>query len=73
MLKLIYHNAAYMHQWTVSALAQVIACHLVGTKPFPEPMLAYGQLDSWEQHSVKFERELCHFFFQVNALEIVVC
>ena len=61
-LKLIYPNAAYMRQWTGSALAEVMACRLVGTKSLPKPMLAYCQLDSWEQHSEKFERELYHFY-----------
>ena len=31
-------NAAYMRQWTVSALVQVMACRLFGSKPLPEPM-----------------------------------
>ena len=52
-------SAAYMCQWIRSALVQ--ACHLFGAKPFPEPMLACCQLDSWEQISVKFESEFCHF------------
>ena len=54
-------SAAYMRQWTGSALVQVMACHLFGAKPFPEPMLAYCQLDSWEQISLKFESEFYHF------------
>ena len=37
----------------------LVAC-LFGAKPLPEPMLAYCQLDSWEQISVKFESEFCH-------------
>ena len=36
-------SAAYMHHWTGSALVQVMACHLFGTKPLPEPMLTYSQ------------------------------
>ena len=43
-----------------------MACRLLGTKPLPEPMLAYCQLASWEQISVKI-------FIQENAFEIVVC
>ena len=39
---------AYMSQWTGSSLVQVRACHLDGTKPLPEAMLAYYQLDSSE-------------------------
>ena len=54
-----------------SALAQVMAWCLFGTKPLPEPMLAYCQLNSWEQISMKFESEFYHF--QENAFENVVC
>ena len=54
-------SAAYMHQWTGSALVQVKAWCLFGTKPLPEPVLAFCQLDSWEQLPVKFELEFYHF------------
>ena len=30
-----------MHQWIVSALVQIMACCLYGTKPISEPMLDY--------------------------------
>ena len=53
--------ATYMRQWTGSALVQVMACCLFGTKPLPEPMLVYCQLYSWEQISVKFKSEFYHF------------
>ena len=42
-LKLIPPSAAYMRQWTLSALVQVMACHLLGAKPLPEPILTYCQ------------------------------
>ena len=54
-------GAAYMRQWTGSALVQVMACRLFGAKPLPELMLAYCQLNSCDQTSVKFESEFCHF------------
>ena len=54
-------SAAYMRQWIGSALVQVMACRLFGAKPLPEPMLAYSQLNSWEQISMKFESESYHF------------
>ena len=38
-----------------------MACCLFGAKTSPELMLAYCQLDSWEQISVKFESEFYHF------------
>ena len=49
------------HQCAGSSLVQVMACRLIGTKPFPEPQLAYYQLDSWEHISVKFESEFYPF------------
>ena len=63
-------SAAYMRQWIESALVQIMACRLFGAKPLPEPMLAYCQLDPWEQNfsfmkihlrisSVKFQ-PFCH-------------
>ena len=54
-------SATYMRQWTGSAFVRVMSCHLFGAKALPEPMLAYCQLDSWEQISVKFELEFYHF------------
>ena len=38
-------SAAYIHQLTGPALIQIMACHLFGTKPLPELILAYCQLD----------------------------
>ena len=46
-------NAAYVRQWTGSALVQVTACWLFGAMTLPEQMLAYCQLDSQEQISLK--------------------
>ena len=48
-------SATYMCRWTGSTLIQIMACHLFGAKPLPEPMMPYCQLISWEQTSVKFE------------------
>ena len=31
-----------------------MACRLFAAKPLPEPMMAYRQLDSWEQISANF-------------------
>ena len=45
-----------------------MACRLFGAKPLPEPMLAYCQLDSWEQTSVKFESKY-KTFIQENESE----
>ena len=58
-----------------------MAWHLFGAKPLPEPMLAYCQLDSWEQismnfanrNSIIFIQENAFFFIHENAFENVVC
>ena len=42
-------SAAYMRQWTMPPLVQVMACRLFGANPLPGPVLAYCQLDSWKQ------------------------
>ena len=34
-------SVTYMRRWTGSALVQIMACRLVGTKPLSEPMLEY--------------------------------
>ena len=46
------------------ALIQIMACHLFGAKPLPEPMLAYHYLDSWERISVKSKSEFYHFHWR---------
>ena len=38
-------SAAYMPQWTGSAMVQVMACCLISAKPLPESMHTYCQLD----------------------------
>ena len=48
-------RAAYMCQWTESALLQIMACRLFRTRPLSEPMLVYCHLDPNEQTSMKFE------------------
>ena len=53
-LWLITSCAAYMRQWIGSALVQIMACRLIGAKPLTKPLLAYCQLDPYEQTSVKF-------------------
>ena len=40
-IKLISLSAAYMRQWIGSALAQIMACRLFGTKALSKPMLDY--------------------------------
>ena len=59
-------SAAYMHQWTGSALVQVMACRLFGAKPLPEPMLTYCQLEFW---SLNWNSVI---FIQENAFKNVV-
>ena len=65
-------GAAYMHQWTGSALVQIMAWCLFGTKPLPEPMLTYlsfGPLGT-NQWNLNQKTKL---FIQENAFEHVFC
>ena len=48
-------SAAYIPQWTGSVLVRVMACHLFGANPLPEPELAHCKSDPWQQNSVKIE------------------
>ena len=54
-------NATSMHQWIGSALVQIMACCLVGTKPLSEPMPTYYQLDPMEHNSMKFYSKFKYF------------
>ena len=65
-------NAAYMRQWIGPTLVHIMAFRLFGAKPLHQPMLAYCQLDFWEQISMKFESEFYNFHFK-KVFEIVVC
>ena len=47
-------SAAYMHQWTGSALVQIMACCLDGAKPLSKPMLTDCQLNPKKHISMKF-------------------
>ena len=60
-------SAAYMRQWTEWGLVQVMACRLFRH----QAMLAYCQVDSWEQISVTFEAEFYHFYYN-NTFGIVI-
>ena len=52
---------AYMGRWTGSALFQIMACRLDGTKPLSKPMLTYCQLKPKEHISVKFYLKFKYF------------
>ena len=68
---IISPNAAYMNQWTWSTLVQVMDCRLFGAKPLPKPMLAYCQLNRWEQTSGKFESNYTTFHFLQGKTSLV--
>ena len=54
------------------SLVQIIACRLVGGKPLPEPIMAYCQMDIWEQISVKRLAKYSDHHRR-NAFENVIC
>ena len=66
-------SAAYMRQWTGSALVQIMACPLFGVKPLSKPTLGYCQyywnLRSKLQWNLNKKPKL---FIHENALENVV-
>ena len=69
-----YCSLALSHQYGIrdlgSSLIQVITCDLFGTKPLPEPMGSYCQLDPSEKKII--ETNLNHdtkIFYQENAFE----
>ena len=56
---------AYMHQWTVPSLFQIMACHLFGAKPLSEPMLAYFQFSHMHKEHISTKSYLnCKCFYQ---------
>ena len=65
-------SAAYMCQWIGSALVQIMAWCLFGTKPLSKPMLGYCQSDHREQTSVKVESKykLSDFSFMKMHLKM---
>ena len=64
-------SAEYMHQWTGSALVQVMACRQFGTKPLPEPMLAVNSTPGNKLQWNSYWNSI--IFFQENSFEIVIC
>ena len=46
-----------MRQWTWSSLPQVIACHLIQTKPLPETMLAFLSIEKNDSEQINFPRQ----------------
>ena len=59
-----------MHQQTESALVQVMACRLFGSKPLPEPMLAYSQLDHSKQNISEFRIKIQTLLFMKMLLKM---
>ena len=51
-----------------SALVQIMACRLFGTKPFPESALTYCEVDPQEQTSVKFESKYNKSYFWIGIM-----
>ena len=43
----------YMRRWIMSPLVQIMASRLNGARQLSEPMLAYCQLDPWEETQMK--------------------
>ena len=62
-------NAAYMWQIIWSALVQIMACCLFGTKLLSKPMLGYCQLDKLQWNF----NQNTKFFIHGNAPDYTIC
>ena len=65
-------SGAYMRQGTESALVQLMACRLSGTKPLPEPMLIYCQL-VLENKLQWNSNQITKLFIHKNVFKNTVC
>ena len=61
----------YMQPYMQPSLVQIMACCLFGTKPLSEPMLAFCELDPWEQTSVKFSMKFKNFHSRKTFLKML--
>ena len=73
---LLNHNptptsAAYMRHLIGSALVQIMACRLFGTKPLSKPMLCYCSFEP-QQTSMELQSKF-EVFYSGNVFENVVC
>ena len=50
-----WQRDTYMRQEIMPSSGQMMACPLIGANPLSEPMIAYCQMDHWEQLSMEFE------------------
>ena len=64
----LWSNNAIWHHRAWSTLVQVMTCRLYGTKPSPEPMLTYCQLDIQLHISMKYWK-----FIQFRSTKCIVC
>ena len=53
-INLLRLSDAFMRQWNVASLVQIMACRLFGDNQFSEPVMVYWQLDPKEHFSMKF-------------------
>ena len=64
-------SAAYMHQWIGSALVQIMACPLFGTKPLSKPMLFF--IINWTLKNIlQWNFNQNKLFFHENASENII-
>ena len=63
-----WHIVVYMWvKWTGSSLIQIMACCLFGTKPFPNRLQVYCQLDTWVKFKLKYNNCPLHkYSWHVN-------
>ena len=67
-----YEPCAYMRQCIGSALVQIMACHLFGTKPLSKPMLGYCHLNLRNKLQWNFNQNTKLLINEI-AFENIVC
>ena len=65
-------GAAYIRQWTGTALVQIMACRLFGAKPLSKPMLGLWSIRSSGTNFSEIWTNT-NIFIHENAFENIVC
>ena len=65
-------RAAYMSQWTGSALVPIMVCRLFGAKSLSEPMTCYCHIDPREQRQWNVNKKT-ELLIHENISENIVC
>ena len=65
-------STTYMHHWIGTSLVQIMACHLIGAKPFFKPMMTFHQSHPNEQNSMQRLSKIPIFMGKITV-EFIGC